>query len=128
MNKKHSILLMASSLIMALVSVQADAGQGIRVKCERRADRSVISVDGGNLDAGDYSALVISGSNAKPSNLPLKPAIGGQVEFDFSSQAADIAAGATTSGTTFVQSMVLGQILNSQGFVVSEATAICRVR
>lgn len=128
MNKKHPIFLLSTSLLMLLASAQADAGQGIRVKCERRADRSVISVDGGNLDAGDYSAVVMSGSNQKASNAPLQAAVGGQVEFDFSSQAADINAGATPISSTFVQNSVIGQILNAQGFVVSEATAGCRIR
>ncbi len=127
MKTLRNITLVLSSAIILLATNQADAAS-IRVKCERRADRSVISVDGKDLAAGSYAAVVTSGSLQKTSNLPLVPAIGGQAEFDFSSQVADQNAGATPIGVTFIQSSVTGQIVDSAGFVVTEATVACRIR
>jgi hypothetical protein len=127
MNALRKTFLIVATATTLLATTQADAA-GIRVKCERRADRSVISVDGKNLDAGSYSAVVTSGSNQKTSNAPLVPAVGGQAEFDFSSQAADQNAGATAIGLAFIQANVTGQIVDSTGFVVTEATVSCRIR
>jgi hypothetical protein len=120
-----SVILAAATALLAVS--QADAA-GIRVRCEKRADRSVISVDGKKLDAGSYAAVVRSGSNQKTSNAPLVPAVGGQAEFDFSSQLADQNTGATPIGVAFIQGGVIGQIVDSTGFVVAESTVSCRIR
>jgi hypothetical protein len=128
MNAKTLISLGITSIILMLSASQANAAEAIRVKCGKRADRSVISVDGKKLDAGLYSALVISGSNQKASNPPAVAPVGREVEFDFSSKPADQAAGATPIGIDFVQGQVTGQILDDTGYVVAQATANCRVR
>lgn len=128
MNVKHTIFLGLSVTIIALAAAQADAAEAIRVKCEKRADRSVISVDGKKLDAGNYSALVLSGANQKSTGLPLVAAVGGEVEFDFSSKLADQGAGATPISKDFIQGPVTGQIVDSTGYVVAHATMNCRFK
>ncbi len=120
-----SIALLSAVALLALV-FEADAAS-VRVRCESRADRSKISVDGSELVDGVYSAHVISGSNEADSADVQMP-VGGQVEFDFDSDPGDIAAGATAIAVDFIQGNVTGQILDDTGFVVTEATAVCRVR
>lgn len=120
-----SIALLSAVALLALV-FEADAAS-VRVRCESRADRSKISVDGRDLVDGVYSAHVISGSNEADSANAIM-AVGGQAEFDFDSDPANIAAGATPIAPDFIQGNVTGQILDDTGFVVTEATAVCRVR
>lgn len=124
-----SALTLASALFVfsaALPAADANA-EGIRVKCEKRTNRSSISVDGRDLDIGNYSAHVMSGDNS--ANAPLTASIGDEVEFDFDSAANDIAAGDTPISRSFIQGgTVTGQILDEEGFVVVQATAACRVR
>lgn len=98
----------------------------IRVKCETRANRSSVSVDGNNLVAGNYIAKIISGSHTKKSGP--KATIGDEVGFDFDSDPANVAAGATRISRTFIQGQVTGQLINEQGFTVAQATRTCRVR
>jgi hypothetical protein len=57
--------------------------------------------------------------------------LGDQVEFDFDSDAGDIAAGATAIATDFIQGtppQVTGAILSLGGSVIVEATADCEVK
>ncbi len=99
----------------------------VRVTCERRASRSKISVDGNDLASGSYQARVSSGANT--ATAPARPTIGDEVEFDFDSDAGDIAAGATPIAAAFIQGtppQVTGTILDASGNVVVEATADCR--
>jgi hypothetical protein len=103
------------------------AGGGVvRVRCERRPDRSKVSVDGNNLSRGDYRARITSGANTATSGL--QPTVGDEVEFDFDSEPDDIAAGATAIAVGFIQGapgQVTGQILDASGAVVVEATVTC---
>src|SRR5262249_28403829 len=93
------------------------AGGGVvLVRCERRSDRSKVSVDGNDLSAGSYSARISSGSNTAMSGL--QPTVGDEVEFDFDSDRGDIAAGATPIAADFIQGsppQVTGQILDAGG-------------
>ena len=98
----------------------------VRVTCEKRSDRSKVSVDGNNLAAGNYIAKIISGSNTKKS-AP-KATTGDEVEFDFDSDPGDVAAGATRIGRGFIQGQVTGQLINEKGFTVAQATRTCRMR
>ena len=98
----------------------------IRVTCEKRSDRSKVSVDGNNLVAGNYIAKIISGSHTKKS-AP-KATTGDEVGFDFDSDPGDVAAGATRIGRGFIQGQVTGQLINEQGFTVAQATRTCRTR
>ena len=99
------------------------------VTCERRADRSKVSVNGNDLAAGSYSARIASGANTATSGS--QPTIGDEAEFDFDSEPDDIAAGATPIGAGFIQGalpQVTAEILDVGGVVVAQATAACRDR
>jgi hypothetical protein len=107
-------------------SIPPPAGGIVRVRCERRAGRSKVSVDGSNLAPGSYLARAASG--AATVVAPAQPSIGDEVEFDFDSDSGDIAAGATPIAADFIQGTpprVSGAILTLPGAVVVEATADC---
>lgn len=123
--KRITIAFTVATLLLATATTDATAR--IRVKCEKRANRSSISVDGRNLEVGNYSANVLSGDNEQ--SAPLKPSVGDEAEFDFDSARRDIAAGDTPIPAGFVQGgRVTAQILDEEGFVVAEGSATCRVR
>jgi len=111
--------------------VTADAAN-VRVRCEKRADRSKISVDGNDLVAaqGPFTATATSGTNpVNSATAGPKAAIGDEAEFDFDSNANDVAAGATLISPSFIQgNTVLGKILNASGALVASGTASCRVK
>ena len=98
----------------------------VEVTCERRSNRSKVSVDGNNLAPGSYQAVATSGTNEAASGFA--SAVGDEAEFDFDSNANDIAAGATAIAANFIQGtppQVIGQIRDSQGTVVASAVANC---
>lgn len=97
----------------------------IFLRCEKRSDRSKISVDAKNLASGSYSATVRSGDNNEASSQ-LKTTVGDEVEFDFDSDDGDIAEGATEISFDFIQDdEVTAEILDENGSVVRSATALC---
>ena len=101
----------------------------VQVVCERRSNRSKISVNGNNLATGTYRARVTSGGNTATAD-PL-PTVGDEVEFDFDSDPGNIAAGATPIGANFIQGnppQVMGRILDAGGDVVVQATVTCEDR
>jgi hypothetical protein len=98
----------------------------VRVRCEKRATRSKISVDGNNLVPGTYTARVTSGGAQKVSDAA--PTVGDEVEFDFDSNRADIADGATPIPKNFIKGSVRGELLDAGGDVVASQTVSCRVR
>jgi hypothetical protein len=101
----------------------------VRITCERRANRSKISVDGRGLPAGSYSARVVSGANEAVSAV--RAAVGDEAEFDFDSDRGDIAASATAIIATFLQGtppQATGQIRDAQGNLVAEMLATCAVK
>jgi hypothetical protein len=105
------------------------ANATVIVKCEQRADRSKISVDGTGLAVGSYQARATSGGNT--ATAPARPTIGDEAQFDFDSDGGDIAAGATAIAATFIQGtppQVTGAILTVGGSVVVEATVDCVVK
>ena len=68
-----------------------------------------------------------SGANSATSSA--QQAVGDQAEFDFDSDAGNIAAGATPIPASFIQgNQVTGQILNAANAVVAQASATCSVR
>lgn len=105
-------------------------GGPIKVKCERRSNRSKASVDGNNLASGSYRARVTSGGNSVTS--PARNTVGDEVEFDFDSNRNDIAQGATPIPANFIVvasgSDVKGEILNASGQVVRTLGVDCRIR
>lgn len=101
------------------------AAQSVAVKCETRSDRSKASVDGSNLAAGMYSAVLVSGPNT--ATAPAKPAVAGQAEFDFDSNPRDIRQGATAISQNFiVNNRATGKLLNASGQVIAQRTVTCR--
>lgn len=101
----------------------------IRVRCEKRSDRSRASVDGYGLRDGSYTARLVSGANEAVAAA--QAAVLGQAEFDFDSDAGDIGAGATAIPVSFLSGAspsVTAQILDANGNVVLEGSATCTVR
>jgi hypothetical protein len=101
----------------------------VRVRCERRADRSRVSVDGNDLAPATYQARITSGANT--ATAPGRPTIGDEVEFDFDSEGDDVAAGATAIAVDFIQgtpAQVTGAIITPSGAMVAEATVDCEAR
>jgi hypothetical protein len=88
------------------------------LQCEVRSNRSKISVKGKNLASGQYYATVSSGTkNAQSANAA---AVGDEAEFDFDSDAGDIAEGATAISTDFIQ----GAKVSAKLFKVGTTTAL----
>ena len=110
----------------------ASAIASIRLRCERRSNRSRISVDASGLTpaAGRFRARVTAAGGTVTS--PLKRAVGGQDEFDFDSNQADINAGATRIPATFIRARtgpdVVARVLNAAGVVVATRSGECVIR
>jgi hypothetical protein len=74
------------------------------VKCETRGTtRSKISVDGAGLTGTFYAIVYSPPGSAVRSKVSLKADSSHEVEFDFDSNPADIAAGATKIPATFIK-------------------------
>lgn len=116
--------------VLAALSTFAFAAQAadVQVSCEKRSNRSKISIDGSNLASGSYRAVAKSGTRTATTNFDTT--VGDEVEFDFDSRAEDIAEGATAITADFiVDGRVKGYLVNSAGTrVTSVVTATCRVR
>lgn len=125
MNKMMTTPLLALTVLGLMAAGSANAD--IRVKCERKGNRSsVVSVDGKNLGADGFTAEIDSGSNT--SSAAPKSAVAGEVGFDFSSKPKDVAAGATAISANFIQGGKVTASILKDGFVVNSFTANCRVR
>jgi hypothetical protein len=115
-------------LIFGLVIVNAANAASISVKCETRGtSRSKVSIDGAGL-TGTYYAIAFSpGSTAVKSKAPKLADGSHEVEFDFDSNPADIAAGATKISPTFIKNKtVYGYIRrNSDNLLVGAMKATC---
>ena len=115
----------AVGCVTFLLAAHADAAN-VRVRCEKRGTaRSKISVDGNDLLPGSYRARVTSGANSATSGA--QQAVGDQAEFDFDSDAGDIAAppageGATPIGANFI-TITAGPNNDVKGEIFSGATA-----
>lgn len=115
-----------SGVLLTIMTATAVDAASIRITCEQRTNRSKISVDGKDLVPGDYSAVVMSGSNTAQS--PVQSSVGDEAEFDFSSQTRDIAAGATAIARNFIQGGTVTAKLMQDDFTVLSDTVACRVR
>lgn len=115
---------LASLAFASFAAVAAD----VEVRCEKRGSRSKASVDGSNLQSGQYRAILKSGTRTASS--PSDQTIGDEVEFDFDSNPNDIAEGATAIPASFiVDGRVKGYLVNaSNQRVTPVVTAICRIR
>ncbi len=129
MNRLFVYLILGLTAAFFATVVTADA-QTIRVKCEKRSDRSKASVDGNNLDVGGnfmFMGQIMSGSNTATS--PVQAAVGDEAEFDFDSDPDDVAEGATDIAPNFIQNdQVTGKILDATGATVIMDTVNCRVK
>jgi hypothetical protein len=116
--------------LVAALSLLAFAAQAadVKVSCEKRSNRSKVSIDGNNLAAGSYRAVAQSGTRKVTSAADT--ADGDEAEFDFDSNANDIAEGATAIPANFiVDGRVKGYLLNASGARVTPVvTATCRIR
>ncbi len=122
----RNVLITNVALLLALAAGQASAAT-IRVTCEVRPDRARISVDGRGLAAGTYSSVAVSGSNMASS--PATAAVGGEAEFDYDSNAADIRDGAVAIPSSFIVGRsVTGKVVDAAGNTVIADTVACRVR
>lgn len=114
-------------LAIASLTFATAAQAELRVKCEVRSDRSTASVDGKNVAAGNYYAVLTSGSNSATSTA--QPAVRREVEIDFSSQQRDINKGATALTPDFiVDGQATGALYTEAGVLVATKTVGCRVR
>ena len=101
----------------------------LRVTCERRTNRSKISVDANNVSPRNarYRARVRAAGGTVTSAL--KRAIGDEVEFDFDSNTEP---GATRIPANFIRARagadVIGQLLNANGVVVASRGVECSFR
>jgi hypothetical protein len=104
----------------------------IRLRCERRSNRSRISVDGRSLSprAGTFRARVRAAGGSATS--PTQKAVGGEAEFDFDSDRGDVREGATRIAASFIRARsgpdVVAEILNAQGNVVASGGGDCEAR
>lgn len=104
------------------------------VSCELRSGvRSRVSVNGKNLTPANafWSTRITSGGVTVAA--PLARAVGDEVEFDYDSNPADIAAGAVAIPANYIVvnaggADVTAQILDANGAVVVSGGADCRVR
>jgi hypothetical protein len=126
MNISKTFAHIAAAVVLSSLGTAAMA-QALVVKCETRSNRSKASVDGNNLASGNYSAVLISGSNTAQS--PLAATKGDEVGFDFDSNAKDVRKGAVAIAPDFiVGKSVTGQLLDAAGNLVIQRTATCRAR
>jgi hypothetical protein len=101
----------------------------LRVTCERRNNRSKISVDANNVSPrnGRFRARVRAAGGTATSAL--KRAVGDEVEFDFDSNTE---RGATRIPANFIRARagadVIGQLLNANGVVVASRGVECGFR
>jgi hypothetical protein len=115
--------------LAAVLAFAAGAAQAadLKISCEKRSARSKVSVDGNNLRAGTYFAVVTSGANTVQSGMA--STVGDEIEFDFDSSPNDIAQGSAPVAASFiVDGRVAAQLRDVAGNVVASGTAICRVR
>ena len=107
----------------------AAAAATIQVTCETRPDRSKISVDGkGLVRRANYTTEVVSGGSTAKSTVQVANQRG-EIETDYDSNPADIAAGAVAIASTFIaNNMVTGKILDASGAVIISDTVACRAR
>ncbi len=123
----HRITLVAVLAAFATLAGAAQAAD-LKISCEKRGTRSKVSVDGNNLRPGAvHFAIVSSGGNQAQSGVAA--VVGDEIEFDFDSNPADIAQGATPIAANFiVDGRVSAQLRDAGGNVVATGSAICRVR
>jgi hypothetical protein len=132
MNTKK-IITLASVILAVSLGMLTDAYAGVDVKCEVRAGRSKISVDGFSLPGGVYRARVLSGNSVPVWSKNLLRPVAGETEFDFDSNRQDIISGATAISASYIKGgRATGQIFlrNANGTysLKSQENSACKVR
>ncbi|MCG8467239.1 MAG: hypothetical protein MJB57_03395 [Gemmatimonadetes bacterium] len=106
----------------------SNAFGSLRLRCEVRPGRSEISVDGDDLAPGTYAARVFSGAHS--ADAPATEATGDEVEFDFDSEADEIADGATAIARDFIDTTTMphvgAELLDGSGAVLLSVSGNCR--
>ncbi len=128
--KFNKIVGLTMTALALNLSLLADVNAAsVDVKCEVRNGRSKVSVDGSGL-SGTFQATVTSGGVTVKSAPQAADPVSREVEFDFDSNRADIAAGATAIPRTFIQnSRVTGSIFVVNGTTpVASVATTCRAR
>lgn len=96
------------------------------VSCEVSMDSSEVEIEAKNLEAGEYSASILSGDNSLQS---MTKEIGGdEVKFHFDSDSDAIADGAEAIETDFiVDGMVTAELLSGEDVLLSKEDVMCVV-
>jgi hypothetical protein len=131
MSFKNVLGLAVATLVLNMSILNDANAASVAVKCRASAGRSKISVDGAGLSRALYRASVRSGAAAAILSKNLLAPVGGEVEFDFDSNNADVLAGATRIPSTFIKNnRVVGNLYkrNSNGTLslVASMAATCR--
>ena len=94
------------------------------LQCELREDRSIVSVKGKNLEQGNYSVNISSGTVIVETDAAATD--DDEVEFDFDSDPGDVADGDIEISALFiVDDTVEAELLNAAGDPILTATATC---
>ena len=123
--------LLVTGLLFNMVILADANAESIRLRCEVRKNpaRAKISVDGRGFAVGQYRAKVTSGGKTKITKLPAQSPVGGEVEFDFDSNRADVREGATFIQPTFIKDKrITATIIDQDGFAVAPQAKACRAR
>jgi len=124
MKKQIGLTMFGAASLLAATALTVEAARPVvRVRCETRPNRSMISVDLNNVPSGPYTVNVTSGGNSASSTLPSD---GDEVEFDFDSDSGDIAEGATGISSSFIVNKKI--TVQVTGPVTLSKTAICPAR
>ena len=108
------------------ISIAAEACE-LRVRCERRGNkRSKVSVDGRDVAPGTYVIQLTSGANGAPQVTKTVVAPADEFEADYDSNRADIRAGATAIGRTFIQNGAVSVVVTGPESL--SANVSCTVR
>jgi hypothetical protein len=90
------------SLLFAEVGSATAAAATLRVRCEVRSNRSKISVDGKRIKSTGSVTAVVTNTDGTSVTADPKPIVLREVEFDFDSDAGDVAEGATLIPSDFI--------------------------
>ncbi len=121
MRTMKTVMATGALTTLLLGAVAADAAD-MRLRCERRSDRSKIDVDGRNVPRGTYRCVVTSGANSASDS---KAAVRREVEFDFDSNTNEV--GDMRIPANFIQNGSVCATITGNGVSLS-GCARCDVR
>lgn len=130
--KKFAAFFLAAFTLSFVLTSTSHAAT-VTVKCESRSNRAKISIDGKGYGFGLYRARAASGAGVAWAKAFKRP-VGGQLEFDFDSNLADVRAGATYIPATFIKNRTVNGRIYSYNPVtriyklIAMANASCSVK